>query len=698
MKNYSTILGIISVCMMTGCTIKDIAEGGDYCPPNRTGEISFVQFPSGKCMHDNFATCLGDDSRDAIALKLCPLNAPKCAKDAEDNYYCTQDCSALADGVPKSVCDGQCIDPQTDERYCGATETCESYTTCKANEECQNGQCVCPEGQQCEPTCTADEVKCSDMDGGALKLQCNGQNFDIVGVCPNNASCRDNDCGECQNNTVTCETDETTHKGSLKTCQNGTLESSDCPNDMPCLDNKECAECMTEGTTCQNVDGIGQLKSCLNGKWLISPCANDLPCVDETACAKCPADAPDSCVDDAELNAGVVTRCIEGAYQSETCEFSCSDNACGECMNGTTRCVNHETTGIGQTEICQNGKWQIQTTCNNASCNADGTKCGDCVNTAEVQCIMHDTIGFMVTCINGELKEQTCPGNAECKNGECDKVCTEGTQSCFDGNEYKCINNAIVTESCNGNMCNGDNCGECGEADNSCVNDETTGVGKRTQCVDGKITTQACTDDTSCNAAGECGACNDLMKTVCENASDGGAILMTCQNGALVKTKNLDVSCNADGTAIGECKDGETKCTSGIGMFGKTTYQVCTNGAWVTTACNASCTTDGKCGECKNGTPKCENNTQYTCSNGQWGTPAACAFYGCSSATNKCAECRDGQKKCDTYNYGSYGSGAYVLTCKNGSYMSMNPADPTSYTLCDSGQCNADKTDCAPAE
>jgi hypothetical protein len=453
---------------------------------------------------------------------------------------------------------------------------------------------------------------------------------------------------------------------------------------------------MTEGTTCQNVDGIGQLKSCLNGKWLISPCANDLPCIDETACAKCPADAPDSCVDDAELNAGVVTRCIEGAYQSETCEFSCSDNACGKCINGTTRCVNDETTGIGQTEICQNGNWQIQTTCNNASCNADGTTCGDCVNTAEVQCIMHDTIGFMTTCINGELKEQACPGNAECKDGACDKVCTEGTQSCFDGTVYKCINNAIVTESCNGNMCKDNACGECSESDNTCIND-TEAAGTLTTCVNGLKTTQSCANKASCNASGTCGACNDLTEAVCENSTTGGSIVTTCQNGTLLKTKNPDVSCNAAGTGSGECEDGETKCA--ITGYSKITYEVCTNGTWVETKCNASCTLDGKCGECKNGTPKCENNTQYTCSNGQWGTPTTCGFFGCSSATNKCAECRDGQKKCDTYNYGSYGSGAYVITCKNGSYnMSMSYTDPTAYDICESGKCNAEKTDCAPVE
>jgi hypothetical protein len=304
---------------------------------------------------------------------------------------------------------------------------------------------------------------------------------------------------------------------------------------------------------------------------------------------------------------------------------------------------------------------------------------------------MHDTIGFMTTCINGELKEQACPGNAECKDGACDKVCTEGTQSCFDGTVYKCINNAIVTESCNGNMCKDNACGECSESDNTCIND-TEAAGTLTTCVNGLKTTQSCANKASCNASGTCGACNDLTEAVCENSTTGGSIVTTCQNGTLLKTKNPDVSCNAAGTGSGECEDGETKCA--ITGYSKITYEVCTNGTWVETKCNASCTLDGKCGECKdNFDYKCENNTQYTCSNGKWKTGKDCGSLGCSSTARMCRECIDGETLCNDRSPWF----VYVSTCKDGSYMPMS-YDQSSYKICNNGKCNADKTDCAPVE
>ncbi|MBR4984120.1 MAG: hypothetical protein IKY83_00065, partial [Proteobacteria bacterium] len=57
------------------------------------------------------------------------------------------------------LCDGQCVDPKTDPRWCGAFDICEGGTPCNDDEACLDGECI-PRDQICP---TEGEVRCNGV-------------------------------------------------------------------------------------------------------------------------------------------------------------------------------------------------------------------------------------------------------------------------------------------------------------------------------------------------------------------------------------------------------------------------------------------------------------------------------------------------------------------------------------------------------
>jgi hypothetical protein len=57
-------------------------------------------------------------------------------------------------------CSGQCINPDTDEDYCGASGPCLGYTTCTSGQICNGGMCV----PNCQPGLVICYGKCVDID------------------------------------------------------------------------------------------------------------------------------------------------------------------------------------------------------------------------------------------------------------------------------------------------------------------------------------------------------------------------------------------------------------------------------------------------------------------------------------------------------------------------------------------------------
>ena len=59
-------------------------------------------------------------------------------------------------GSGQSLCNGQCIDPESDNRYCGATADCMGSN---AGEKCASGE-VCS-GGTCGASCVSGQILCN---------------------------------------------------------------------------------------------------------------------------------------------------------------------------------------------------------------------------------------------------------------------------------------------------------------------------------------------------------------------------------------------------------------------------------------------------------------------------------------------------------------------------------------------------------
>ncbi len=82
----------------------------------------------------------GGDCSDAVptrhpgAVEICNAADDDC--DAAVDEGCVSDCPS-----PQIRCGGACVDPRTDERYCGALGACAGFTVCSAQEACVAGRC-----------------------------------------------------------------------------------------------------------------------------------------------------------------------------------------------------------------------------------------------------------------------------------------------------------------------------------------------------------------------------------------------------------------------------------------------------------------------------------------------------------------------------------------------------------------------------
>src|SRR5690606_40479758 len=77
---------------------------------------------------------------------VAPNNGSPCASGyACEAGVCRQQCE------PGLVsCDGECIDPNSDEAHCGATAQCENRgDVCTGDEQCVSGTCRLPNGSEC---------------------------------------------------------------------------------------------------------------------------------------------------------------------------------------------------------------------------------------------------------------------------------------------------------------------------------------------------------------------------------------------------------------------------------------------------------------------------------------------------------------------------------------------------------------------
>jgi hypothetical protein len=103
---------------------------------------------------DGFVVCDGVCTDPMISPEFCGatgdcLDANAGASCAADGFVCAGGECAFSCFSDLVDCDGVCVDPLADERYCGATADCEAAnagTECSAGDHCDVGQC-CGDGE-----------------------------------------------------------------------------------------------------------------------------------------------------------------------------------------------------------------------------------------------------------------------------------------------------------------------------------------------------------------------------------------------------------------------------------------------------------------------------------------------------------------------------------------------------------------------
>ncbi|MEW5849732.1 MAG: hypothetical protein AB2A00_13020 [Myxococcota bacterium] len=530
------------------------------------------------------------------------------------------------------ACDGTCVNPLNDERYCGAAADCTGGNAgdlCADTQFCYNGYCrlVCPDGQiDCNGTCI-------DPNSNNTYCGASGECVADPGVtCPNGYVC--DGTGQCSLNclggTVNCG----------GTCVDPQTDENYCGAQTDCTGanaGEICDatyECRTGACQCP----VNQV-AC-NGR-CIDPLNDETYCGAQTDCAG--GNAGEVCVS--------TQQCVTGDCQCPNNQVLCG----GNCINPT-----NTDTYCGATGDCQAA---------NAGQNCDATA-RDCVNS---QCVCPNNGVFCNgACIDplnnntycgafgacdANSDGQTCAGGTFCQNGQC--VCPTGQVFCGG----QCIDPTNTDAYCGAsNDCQAANAGvDCNATGRDCVNSQC-------QCPNnGVFCNGACIDplnnNTYCGAFGACDANSDGQTcaggTFCQNGQcvcptnqvfcGGNCIDPTntdayCGASNDCQAANAGVDCNATGR---DCVNSQCQCPNN-GVFCNNTCIDPLNDEQYCGATNTNaCTTFDTCvnGEvCTNGTCQCPTG-QVLC-NGTCIDPnnnnTYCGAFGACDANSDGEQCFDG--------------------------------------------------------
>jgi len=467
------------------------------------------------------ADCAGDTAGvTCVGTENCTLGA------------CVSDCN-----LPNLDCDGACIDPQTDVTYCGATDDCQGDNvgvTCGAGEECDGGACVeacAPPNLVCEGTCIdpqTDNTYCGaggDCSGASAGVTCDAGAGESCqnGVCETGCVAPNVDCqGNCINPlsdlTYCGASDDCAGGNAGVTCQSGeTCDNGSCVLDCQApsvVCDGSCIDPQTNGTYC------GASGDCAGGNVGVT-CQNGESCVDGTCQAGC--DAPNlvcggNCINPQQDDTycGATGDCMAG-NEGVTCQNgeSCVDGNCvADCQAPNIvcggNCVDPQTDGTycGATGDCMAGNEGV--TCQNGESCVDGNCVADC---------QAPNIVCGGNCVDPQTDGTYCGATGDCMAGNEGVTCQNG-ESCVDGN---CVAdcqapNIVCGGNCVDPQTDGTYCGATGDC--MAGNEGVTCQGLET-CLTGGCTCEApnivcggnCidpqTDGTYCGATGDCMSGNE---------------------------------------------------------------------------------------------------------------------------------------------------------------------------------------------
>ncbi len=411
--------------------------------------------------------------------------------------------------------------------------------------------------------------------------------------------------------------------------------------------------------------------------------------------------------------------CLRDNYwETEDCQLGC--NAAGtECYRCTPKCEN------GQLKLCKadGSNYETPIICE-LGCNSEGNDCNGCTNKCEngklSEC-KFDRSGYKtpIDCIQGCNEEGT----------DCKTDCTEDL--CKDGVLYHCKDNKLANygEKCPvlkfgvaGACANTTECKQCDETntdDSMSLRQKCVSENEYVECKDGlwDKTKQPCNEATPyCNS--NTSACSDQKNDAnCEDREWNWGWGWGGGNGGFLLKENQycpdNVSCNADKSDCGVCKNSSTKCEENVSYkceqgefheldcpfgchtdwFGNSicndcnanqcnnneskvgNIKTCTDGTYgqpseckVNNA-STSCQSETECGECLNDTVQCKDNfTLQVCRSGKWEDTKCNSNKICDSVTKQCTNsCSVGAKRCE---------GNELQTCnKDGEWVKSQTCD-----------------------
>lgn len=314
-----------------------------------------------------------------------PNNDPKyCGADDRCKHYTTcdgssQECQA-GSCVPKNSeqpkacereglvsCGDVCINPMTNNTYCGADDHCKNFKTCDdLSQECSNGTCVPKNTEQPKACENAGQVKCGDacIDPKSDPKYCGAdENCEHYTAC--DESSQECSAGTCAPKSTeqpkTCETD-----GQVK-CGNACIDpqtdpkycgaDSNCDHYTTCNDLSESCSagtCVPKSTeqpnTCQIAGQVRCAGACIDPKTNSKYCGADEKCEYYMTCNE----------SSQECSAGAcVAKVIEQPQTCQTagqvkCGESCIDPKNNKKYCGADSNCTHYTT-CGDRYACENG-------------------------------------------------------------------------------------------------------------------------------------------------------------------------------------------------------------------------------------------------------------------------------------------------------------------------------------------------------
>lgn len=650
--------------------LNNCPQEGSRCAWTKDDEGNIAAFEYIDCKDD---IC----GNSCVLLKSDNDNCGACGNKCEGGTTCISG-QCVCTGR-QAFCDGQCIDPLTNNAFCGAKGLCvgdDSGEKCSRSETCENGRCELLDLGNCDPgmhdeygVCKPDTIhacglagyNCANLTGWkegkcenrrCIATSCKfGHHLSNSECVPDSETC----CGE---SCVPCV-------GDTPLCSNGTCKSR-CEDDL---------------ITCP--DDAGQ-KTCANTNESLLHCGNcNNPCA--------PKSEMHPHATEVKCDGGhcIATQCEDGYHRYDG---NCEKDTAEHCGSHGASCA---TPGNG---------W-IAGDCINKQCVA--TQCDSATHWLDENNVCagnsNDHCGSAEGCVPGTF----------CSQGQCKSACNEPI-------ETTCANTAANSKYCANLSVSMTDCGDCGapcapaSIPNSLIVKCENGC-KAERCENGyHVYNDACEPDDVDNCGSHGIACDALnAKNTCElNAKGKYACAKTCND-----EHHADENGNCVRDTTESCGSGKINCKMLVGW----SMGECTKGKCVAAQCNkeVAYNDNGTCVQNDNGNCGTKGNRcdgAYICRSGECsdncgtqklcpGTPDYCADI--SISNSDCGACG---KKCEPSDYSHYATCESDVckdtACKNNAHFNPSthrceldsPADcgthgtscykDNAHYSCNNGQCS----------